>query len=356
MRCTFGSGGSLDTVSWSAPDGSPASGSENTFETRFDKPGEASISLEVCKRNSCTTAVSHFEIWSSPSGWIPPAECAKDGPTTLSASPIDPAVLTSITPLGRMSTKHVTPTNHISLRFEQPRTYPPTYDIVAPADGQIVRISTQNLRPAPAGQPGFIMEYLLVIWHSCTLSTTLWDLGGLPPAILEVTGDLPADSSWYPSRDTPPIQVQAGQVIGRVSPDQTVMDFAVQDTDIVLSGFVMPSRYDGEPWKIHTVDPFDYFEEPVRSRLLENVLRTAEPRGGKIDYDIDGRLVGNWFLDGTVGYGSRIDRLAIAYDHIDPTQIRISMVAGIQPEEDGVATVMKFLRSGVTPRTLPLSP
>ena len=61
---------------------------------------------------------------------------------------------------------------------------------------------------------------------------------------------------------------------------------------------------------------------------------TGEPRGGKIDYDIDGRLVGNWFLEGTVDYrGSGPLRfqnywyghLAIVYDYLDPTAIRISV-------------------------------
>ena len=71
--------------------------------------------------------------------------------------------------------------------------------------------------------------------------------------------------------------------------------------------------------------------------------RTAEPRGGRIDYDIDGRLVGSWFLEGTVDYsggstpticGNRpcpywTGHLSIAYDHIDPEQIRISIGADV---------------------------
>ena len=105
----------------------------------------------------------------------------------------------------------------------------------------------------------------------------------------------------------------------------------------------MPSHYQREAWKIYTVDPYSYFAEPLRSQILAKSPRTAEPRGGRIDYDIDGRLVGSWFLEGTVDYsggstptfrGNRpcpywTGHLSIAYDHINPGQIRISIGADV---------------------------
>lgn len=36
--------------------------------------------------------------------------------------------------------------------------------------------------------------------------------------------------------------------------------------------------------------------------MLAKNPRTAEPRSGKIDYDIAGKLIGNWFEEGTNGY------------------------------------------------------
>jgi len=59
----------------------------------------------------------------------------------------------------------------------------------------------------------------------------------------------------------------------------------------------------------------------------------VEPFGGKVDYDIDGRLVGNWFEEGTEAYESGApgfstkNHLAIAYNHIDPTLVEISFGA-----------------------------
>ena len=186
-----------------------------------------------------------------------------------------------------------------------------------------------HLRPAPEGQPGLVEDYYVEVYHSCTLITVYIHLGGLAPEILEVTGEFQRGSRWNWSPDTPPIQVKAGQVIGKVSGS---FDFSVQDTEVTRTGFVVPSYYEG---RIHTVDPFDYFEEPLRTRLLEKNLRTAEPRGGRIDFDVDGRLVGNWFSEGT-GFYSEQEAASFVYDYLDPTQIRISVGGLVQRRGWGV--------------------
>ncbi len=64
--------------------------------------------------------------------------------------------------------------------------------------------------------------------------------------------------------------------------------------------------------------------------LYEKNRRTAEPRGGRIDYDIDGRLSGNWFFDtveihilnATHQYADY--QLTFAYDMWDPDNILIA--------------------------------
>ena len=74
------------------------------------------------------------------------------------------------------------------------------------------------------------------------------------------------------------------------------------------------------------------FNEPIKSKLIEKSVRTAEPISGKIDYDIDGKIVGNWFLEGTNGYsgiekGGRywLGHLSLVYDSIDPTRVVLSI-------------------------------
>ena len=62
-------------------------------------------------------------------------------------------------------------------------------------------------------------------------------------------------------------------------------------------------------------------------------MRTTEPISGKIDYDIDGKLVGNWFLEGTDGYSRDytnnerywLGHLSIVYDAYDTDTIILSI-------------------------------
>ncbi|MEE8465421.1 MAG: M23 family metallopeptidase [Dehalococcoidia bacterium] len=271
--------------------------------------------------------------------------------------------LGSIVPMGRMQSSHVTPVDHtyflprsISEMEDQAAAFAagapalpwdPGYDAYSPADGQITEIGTFPFRPAPAGYTGVVGNYRLVIWHSCTTYSIFIHTSTLSQEILDVTGEIKSGDTWFPGRDGETVMVKAGQALGKVGTHG--FDFGVHDTDVLLPGFVIPERYDGEPWKVHTVDPFAYFTEPLRSSLQGKSLRSASPQGGKIDYDIDGRLVGNWFLDGTVDYSGQIDlslctdelcnywsgHLAIAYDHIDPDQVRISIGRdlGIDPEK-----------------------
>jgi hypothetical protein len=76
---------------------------------------------------------------------------------------------------------------------------------------------------------------------------------------------------------------------------------------------------------------FDSFVEPIKSELLSKNIRQAYPRGGKIDYDIDGKLVGNWFVEGTNGYRGNTQgdywlmHLAFAYDALDPSLAVVSI-------------------------------
>jgi hypothetical protein len=61
-------------------------------------------------------------------------------------------------------------------------------------------------------------------------------------------------------------------------------------------------------------------------------MREASPRWGKIDYDIDGKLIGNWFRQGSGGYGGNQSggvgywdgHLSVVPDGNDPSQIVIS--------------------------------
>ena len=101
--------------------------------------------------------------------------------------------------------------------------------------------------------------------HSCTFFTIFIHLGELAPAVAEKTGEIPRGGSWVRGRNGP-ILVKAGEPIVKFG--VTSFDWSVHDADTTLTGLVVPEHYKGEPWKIHTVDPFQFYEEPLRSDLL----------------------------------------------------------------------------------------
>ena len=219
--------------------------------------------------------------------------------------------------MGKMAASHVTPTDHIYITHDSADQPGHGYVVRAPAGGNIVKVQ----RMPNANRP----DYWMLIAHTCTLFTTFIHIGDVAPELKALTGDLDLNESWRGA-----FAVEAGQIIADASTN--TMDFMVHDADVTLPGFILPDSYAREPWKIHTLDPFDFYDEPLRSEALAFNLRTAEPRGGKIDYDIDGRLVGNWFVEGTGGYSGSGDRsnywethLAIAYDFIDPTFVVVSI-------------------------------
>ena len=258
----------------------------------------------------------------SPAGWKPPSTCTGTA-VTFTDSPVSLSQINHIIPLGQMSASHITPTDHgyilngIGLSGN-------ISDLRSPADGFIVSIGAFKTN-----------DYRFIMWHSCTVSTIYIHAFEIAPEILAAAGNFaPGDKTWEADQgpvdnQTKPIPVKAGQVIGKIKDG---VDFSVHDTAKILSGFVHKSFYYSEAWKIHTVDLFDYFASDVRSLLMSKSLRTVAPVGGKIDYDIDGRLVGSWFREGTNGYkGNGTDctyytcHLAIAYDNVFPDQIRVAI-------------------------------
>ena len=111
---------------------------------------------------------------------------------------------------------------------------------------------------------------------------------------------------------------------------------------MILDGFLNPERYQqAEPWKIHTVDPFQYFEYDEKELLLSKVKRIEEPLSGQIDYDIEGKIIGNWFLEGTDyldEYKFESDywagHLALGYHHIYPDYQILSVGQNIGFDEN----------------------
>lgn len=253
-------------------------------------------------------------------------KAAGAGPVKLVTFPLRLDDIGYIIPMGMLASGHVTPSDHLYLVPKESKTKA-RYDVVAVADGHVVVI---QWRPKGNPDPSVFdreVDLKIIIEHSATCWSYVDHLVGLDDAIQKQVGRELKPGQPAQMR----IPVKAGQVIGRIG-NQT-FDFAFIDTAVTRNNFVKPEQFLGrDPWKLHTVDPFDYVDEPLKSQLLALNPRKATPRGGRIDYDIDGKLAGNWFQENTGGYAGANRRLdywvghvAFVYHHIDPAQLVISI-------------------------------
>lgn len=279
--------------------------------------------------------------------------CNGTGRVTLTFAPMDVAAIEAIVPLGMIIPPgHITPIDH---QYYYPKSWKPELrkedlvDVFAPAAGVVTSIEVMS-DFFSKGQDIGLGDYRFIIHHSCTLYSIYIHLHELSPKLQTMI------------KARMPVQVAAGEKLGTA----TSFDFSLHDEDVTLTGFVVPKHYASEPWKLHTVDPFDYFTPELKETLLKKTVRLAEPRGGKIDYDVDGKLIGNWFVENTNGYAGvkqpnyYESHLAFAPDAYDPSRYLVGLgkdsglegvfvVDGPDPADVGVSSGI------VTYRLLPLS-
>ena len=94
------------------------------------------------------------------------------------------------------------------------------------------------------------------------------------------------------------------------------------------------------------------------SQMLSITERQTEPRCGKIDYDVPGRIVGNWFLEGEVpayAFDDYSTHFAIVYGFIEGDRISISDGFGIR-EGWGASRLFWVKGNAPKPTILYLSP
>ena len=131
--------------------------------------------------------------------------------------------------------------------------------------------------------------------------------------------------------------VQAGEQIGTTGKGAAI-DLGAFDMSAPVVGFVQPLRYGDE--MNHTVSPFRYFVEPLRSQLYARQRRKpgVNPTDASINFDVAGRLAGNWFEegipltpDGSNGPTAWAHQMAFVYDNYDPSVPRIVLGGSISP-------------------------
>ncbi len=240
--------------------------------------------------------------------------CSGTEKLTFTHLPMKESDFSIIVPYGLVVGYHVTPIDH---QYFSPASYNSprdAYPVYAMADAQIVDIQPRTNNKGT--------EYRFVFAHSCT-SLYYYDL------VTSLSGKV---KEAYEKNRSVNMPIKAGEQVGMIG-GQT-LDFAYWDTDKPLTGFVNPASYDGEAWKIFTADPLPMYTPELRVIVEARNPRTVEPRSGKIDHDIDGKLVGNWFVSGSGGYSGtnqgRSDtyastHLSIAPNLYDPTHFNISI-------------------------------
>jgi len=247
--------------------------------------------------------------------------------------------ITVIEPQGELTgyvSGHITPGDHVGFQYDSKGQAIPVYAL---ADGYIVRVERN---------PGYfgigVKNYHLYTEYSCTLFGSYVHVTEISQELLNADADFREldsfDEDKLPQSNNfvyPRIPIKAGQVLGKVE-TWGLLGILTVDTTVSLSGFTTPKLYEGEPWKKHAVPVFDYFSDSLKAQLKVKNPRTLEPTYGKIDFDVLGKLIGNWFVEGTNYRGTQTQQfcgnyicpywnghLAFVYDFVDPAQVRVSI-------------------------------
>ena len=240
-----------------------------------------------------------------------------DGAVMFDYPPVNIDKITHIEPMGSLHGEHVAPIDH--QYYQNFSNNEPTIEVYAPADGVIKEIQHMGSFRGDSDIPPFD-DYRLVIEHTCSISTIFIHIDKLSDKIMKVAPEF----GKYKSVNIP---VKAGEILGWYD---TNVDFNVVDKAITIN-LIEPESYKDASYRLHVQDPFNYFNEPLKSQLIAKSLRTAKPEGGLIDYDIDGKLIGTWFRENTNGWAGLnrerywADHLAVVYDSIYPEHILFSV-------------------------------
>lgn len=253
------------------------------------------------------------------------ANVCKQRDVTFSSAPLPMDQLGFIIPMGQMNDGHVTPTDHVYVSPINTAAADNTFDVVMPADGTVVNISAMPSQyVGDRNQQTATEDHRVVIAHNCRYYSIFIHIHQLSDALKEAVGTLQPNENKNVI-----IELKAGDKLGKIGGNP--VDWSLMDVTQTLKGFITPDLYKREAWKVHVIDPISVYSGSLKSQLIAKSLRSAEPYGGKIDYDKRGALIGNWFQEGTNGYeGANMERywdghLSVVPDHLDPSSTIVSI-------------------------------
>jgi len=209
-------------------------------------------------------------------------ECEDRTPVFVGTIARDVAEIDYVVPLGKVSDKHITPTDHPYVSFVKRGVG--DNEIVAPADAVVV-----GVEPRQENGSG---DHALVLELSCDLYMTLGHLDQLVGPLASYDA-LDFSAGYQRVR----ISVRAGETIALAGEQMT--DWGMYDQRVVLQGLHPLAFVEREPVKVHTVSFYDYIPATDRAALeARSIVSGGDPRG-RIDWDVVDTARGNWFEKGT---------------------------------------------------------
>lgn len=250
--------------------------------------------------------------------------CQGSGRKLMTTAPMQPKDIRMILPYGTMVGGHVIPTSHQYLEPWDRELGRDKYEVRAAMDATLYSISrrTQNVESGEAKAEEFQLWFAI----SCTHFYYYDLMTSLSPDLRKVFDQKKSRGDYASVR----IQVKAGQVLGKIG-GQT-LDYGVWDTELPpAAGMLVPKHYEWDGFRLYLADPLNYYTDELKKIMVSKYVRTAKPISGKVDYDIDGKLIGGWFQKGTGeltgGQSSKYwaGHLAIAPEYLDPSVYLISV-------------------------------
>lgn len=249
----------------------------------------------------------------------------EDKEVSFTSPPMKLEDLGYIRPLGAMFDSHVTPTDHVYVGPVDSNVPDNTYPVLMPADGKVVDVG--RMPDQYIGDGDFELppeDHRITLMFSCRYFSIYIHIHALSDEVKKVVGTLQPNENKQVS-----IPLKAGDTVGYIG--GSTFDWTPIDVESKLTGFINPDHYKNENWKLYTVSPFDLYTGELKAQLEAKSWRSTAPIGGKIDYDQPGKLIGNWFREGTNGYqGANSERywdghLSVVPDYIVPTFTIVSI-------------------------------
>jgi len=245
------------------------------------------LSIAGCSKNGSGSG-SGSNVYSGP-----------NEPSSFVNSPIDISRISYLLSLGWLQpVGHTIPTDHVYFWYSNPNnaTFLPLYAL---ASGKVEKILNNPIQGIKECKTWFRVNEKFSYYFDHIV---------LDPSIQEGA------------------TIKAGQQIGTTGYGNSI-DLGVTDETLTLTGYANPARYGME--ELYCGKPFQYFTEPLKSQLYALVDREGTDKDGRIDIDIPGKLVGNWFLDGATFYTNGPDgwdkELSFAFDIQHPSVVLVSI-------------------------------